>query len=136
MFDIVITATGILHQPAYPDIEGLDRFAGACFHTARWDDEMALEGTRVGIIGTGSTAAQIVGAITDQVGEMVVFQRTPQWMAPLPQKHYSRAWRRALQLFPFLRRVAYNFHFRLMVNQFSAATVGDKKKQAGFSRRA
>jgi cation diffusion facilitator CzcD-associated flavoprotein CzcO len=134
IFDIVLTATGILHQPMYPDIEGLDSFAGNCFHTARWDHSVALEGKRVGIIGTGSTAAQIVGAITDKVGEMFVFQRTPQWMAPLPQKKYSWAWRATLRLLPFLRRKAYDFYMRLMVDHFAAATVGDKAKQAGIQK--
>lgn len=84
-----LTATGVLHQPVTPDIDGLDSFEGACFHSSRWDHSIGLAGKRVGIIGSGSTAAQIVGAITDRVGEMHVFQRTPQWMAPRPQKKYS-----------------------------------------------
>ena len=88
-FDFVISATGILHHPAYPDIAGLDSFKGAMFHTTRWDDSVALEGKRVGIIGTGSTSAQIVGEITKKVGHMSVFQRTPHWVAPLPQKKYG-----------------------------------------------
>ncbi|MFN2164770.1 MAG: flavin-containing monooxygenase, partial [Anaerolineae bacterium] len=134
IFDLVIAATGILHRPAYPDIEGLQSFRGPCFHTARWDHSVDLAGKRVGIIGTGSTAAQIVGAITDQVGEMHVFQRTPQWMAPLPQKRYSPTWRLALRLFPFLRRMAYKFHMGLLVKHFAAATVGDRAQQQRIQR--
>ena len=61
IFDVVISATGVLHHPAFPDIEGLETFQGAKFHTAQWDHSVALEGKRVGIIGTGSTAAQVVG---------------------------------------------------------------------------
>ena len=60
--DFVIAATGVLHHPAYPDIDGLDSFAGTMFHTARWDHEARLAGKRVGVVGTGSTASQIVGA--------------------------------------------------------------------------
>lgn len=82
--DFVIAATGVLHHPAYPDIEGLDRFEGAQFHSARWDHAVQLEGQRVGIIGTGSTAVQIVSAVGDTVGELHLFQRTPQWILPMP----------------------------------------------------
>ncbi len=80
--DVVIAATGVLHHPRYPDIEGLDTFAGAMFHSSRWDHDVSLEGARVGVIGTGSTAVQIVGAIVDQVGHLDLFQRTPQWVLP------------------------------------------------------
>ena len=46
-FDVVIAATGVLHHPRYPDIDGLDTFAGACFHSARWDHDVVLDGARV-----------------------------------------------------------------------------------------
>ncbi len=133
-FDVIIAATGVLHQPAYPDIEGLDNFEGACFHSARWDHSVALAGKRVGIIGTGSTAAQIVGAITDKVGEMRVFQRTPQWMAPLPQKKYSTWWNRMMARFPFMQRLSYHYYFQQMLRTFSAATVGNKFMLALMSK--
>jgi cation diffusion facilitator CzcD-associated flavoprotein CzcO len=74
--DVVIAATGVLHRPSYPAIAGLDAFAGTCFHSARWDHGVPLAGKRVGVIGTGSSAVQIVGALVDQVGELVLFQRT------------------------------------------------------------
>jgi cation diffusion facilitator CzcD-associated flavoprotein CzcO len=74
--DFVIAATGVLHHPVYPEIAGLDSFAGACFHSARWDRSTALHGKRVGIIGTGSTATQILPAIVDRVTHVSLFQRT------------------------------------------------------------
>jgi cation diffusion facilitator CzcD-associated flavoprotein CzcO len=134
IYDVVIAATGILHQPAYPDIAGLDSFEGASFHSARWDHSVELEGKRVGIIGTGSTAAQIVGEITAKVGEMVVFQRTPQWMIPLPQKRYSDLWKRVLRRLPFLQRLAYQLYFKATLRTFGAATVGNKKMQQRLSK--
>ncbi|MGH0036326.1 MAG: flavin-containing monooxygenase [Myxococcota bacterium] len=133
-YDVVVSATGILHKPAYPDIEGLDGFEGECFHSARWDHDVPLAGRRVGVIGTGSTAAQIVGAITDEVGEMHVFQRTPQWMAPLSQKKYSEPWKRLLRAFPFLQRLVYRYYFETLVRTFAAATVGDERKQRWLGR--
>ncbi len=80
--DFVIAATGVLHHPNMPDIPGLESFAGDCFHSARWDSSAELKGKRVGVIGTGSSAVQIVGAATSAVGKMSLFQRTAQWVAP------------------------------------------------------
>ena len=87
--DFVIAATGVLHHPAYPDIEGLDSFAGAMFHSARWNHEVPLAGKRVGVIGTGSSAIQIVSALVDEVAELVLFQRTAQWIMPVDNPAYS-----------------------------------------------
>ena len=83
-FDAVICCTGVLHHPKYPDIEGLDSFAGDSFHTARWNHDVDLKGKRVGIIGTGSTAMQVTSAIIGDVGHLSLFQRTAQWVVPLP----------------------------------------------------
>ncbi|HME70669.1 MAG TPA: NAD(P)/FAD-dependent oxidoreductase [Myxococcota bacterium] len=91
--DVVIAATGVLHHPRVPSIEGLDRFGGALFHSARWDHAVKLEGRRVGIVGTGSTAVQIVSAIVDRVAELSLFQRTAQWIMPQENPAYSEAQR-------------------------------------------
>ena len=82
--DVVIAATGVLHHPRYPDIDGLDQFDGPAFHSARWDHDVKLAGARVGIIGTGSSAVQMVCALADTVGELRLFQRTPQWILAVP----------------------------------------------------
>lgn len=80
--DVVIAATGVLHHPNIPAIPGLDSFHGAMFHSSRWDHDVALETARVGVIGTGSTATQIVGAIAHRVKKLTLFQRTAQWIMP------------------------------------------------------
>ncbi len=129
IFDFLISATGILHHPNYPDIKGIDSFKGAMFHTARWDDSVSLEGKRVGIIGTGSTSAQIVGAVTEKVKKMSVFQRTPHWIAPLPQKKYSIIWKKILRACPWIHPHLSNFYKRHMLNTFAKATIGDVKEQ-------
>ena len=87
--DVVIAATGVLHHPRYPEIDGIDTFAGAMFHSARWDHRVQLDGTRIGIIGTGSTAIQIVSAIVDRVAALSLFQRTAQWVMPQENPAYS-----------------------------------------------
>lgn len=78
--DIVIAATGVLHVPSYPDIEGVDDFEGDIFHTARWDHSVPLDGKRVAVIGTGSTGCQIVSGLYRRAAKISQFQRTAQWI--------------------------------------------------------
>ncbi len=87
--DVVIAATGVLHHPRMPELEGLESFAGAAFHSARWDHDVDLAGKRVGVVGTGSTAVQIVSAIVDDVAHLDLFQRTPQWILPQPNPEFA-----------------------------------------------
>ncbi|HYD10176.1 MAG TPA: NAD(P)/FAD-dependent oxidoreductase, partial [Acidimicrobiales bacterium] len=73
----VVLANGILTTPKLARIDGMERFQGESFHTSRWDYDVSLEGKRVGIIGTGATAVQVIPEIAKVVGELYVFQRTP-----------------------------------------------------------
>ena len=88
--DFVIAATGVLHHPAYPKLEGLGCFEGAVFHSARWNHGVSLAGKRVGVVGTGSSAIQIVSALVDPVAELTLFQRTAQWIMPSANPAYSQ----------------------------------------------
>ncbi len=88
-FDVVIAATGVLHHPRYPDLDGLDSFRGEHFHSARWPDGLGLDGRRVGIVGTGSTAVQMVSALVDRVARLSLFQRTAQWIMPQENPAYT-----------------------------------------------
>lgn len=87
--DFVIAATGVLHHPNIPDFEGASTFNGEIFHSARWNHNVPIAGRRVGVVGTGSTATQIVTAIVGDVSELVLFQRTPQWIMPVENPMYS-----------------------------------------------
>src|SRR4030095_8279539 len=89
--DVVIAATGVLHHPNVPDLLGLERFEGALFHSARWDHGVRLDGRRIGIVGTGSTAVQIVSALIDRVGKLSLFQRTAQWIMPQENPAYAES---------------------------------------------
>ena len=85
---LLITALGPLSAYTLPSIPGRDSFEGAAYHTARWPKEgVDFRGKRVGIIGTGATAIQTIQTIAKEVGHLTVFQRTPNWAAPL---HNSR----------------------------------------------
>jgi cation diffusion facilitator CzcD-associated flavoprotein CzcO len=98
--DVVIAATGVLHHPAYPAFEGLDAFEGTVFHSARWNHDVPLAGRRVGVVGTGSSAIQIVSAVVDQVAELVLFQRTAQWITPVENPPYGEAEKAAFRAHP------------------------------------
>lgn len=78
----VISAVGQLNRPQLPDIAGMDRFRGELFHSARWPEDLDLRGKRVTVVGSGASAMQIVPAIADDVAELTVLQRSPQWAAP------------------------------------------------------
>ena len=73
----LIHANGILTTPKLARIEGMETFQGESFHTSRWKYDVALDGKRVGIIGTGATAVQVIPELAKIVGELYVFQRTP-----------------------------------------------------------
>ena len=67
-FNAVISALGLLNVPRYPDWPGLDTFKGPKFHTARWEHHHELDGKHVAVVGTGSTAAQVVPALARVAG--------------------------------------------------------------------
>jgi cation diffusion facilitator CzcD-associated flavoprotein CzcO len=80
----VVMAVGLLSAPTLPRIEGMGDFKGRSFHTFHWPHEpVDMAGMKVAIIGTGATAIQVIGEIADKVGELTVFQRRPNWSAPL-----------------------------------------------------
>ena len=91
-----------LTQPIVPDIPGRDSFAGAAFHSARWDSRYPLDGKRVAVIGTGASSIQIVPSIAPQVGRLLVYQRTPPWIVPRPDRDISPAERERFRRHPAL----------------------------------
>ncbi len=91
----LVSATGGLSQPAYPDIPGLGQFAGPVFHSARWRHDVELAGKHVAVIGTGASAIQFVPQIAPEVAQLDLYQRTPPWVIPKPD-HPIRGLRRWL----------------------------------------
>ncbi|MFV0306939.1 MAG: flavin-containing monooxygenase [Desertimonas sp.] len=88
----LLTAIGLISAPTYPRYEGMDEFAGRSFHTFDWPHEgVDLGGKRVAVIGTGATAVQVIGAIAPTVGALTVFQRRPNWCAPLHNRPIDEA---------------------------------------------
>jgi len=80
----MIMALGLLSMPTLPRFDGMDDFKGPSFHTFHWPhDPVDLAGKKVAIIGTGATAIQVIAEIADKVGDLKIFQRRPNWSAPL-----------------------------------------------------
>ncbi len=131
--ELLVTATGFLHHPRVPPIDGLERFAGRALHSARWPDDLpfeALKDKRVAVIGTGSTGVQIATALGGEVKRLLVFQRTAQWIVPVPNRQYSRIARAAFGALPALNRFAYRGYQRQFEALLGVAVIRD-----GWQRR-
>ena len=94
----VITAVGILSAHYIPNFEGLDTYQGAWCHTGRWPKEgMDLAGKRVGVVGTGASAVQLIPEIAGEVEQLTVFQRTANYCAPLRNSQIDDEWQRRIK---------------------------------------
>jgi cation diffusion facilitator CzcD-associated flavoprotein CzcO len=87
--EVVISALGVFNELAWPDIEGLDCFAGTAFHSARWDGSHDLTGETVGVIGSAASAVQLVPEIVKTAGQIHLFQRTANWVLPKEDDPYD-----------------------------------------------
>ena len=86
----LIAGVGLLSQPTMPKIEGVEDFEGPSFHTSRWPHKpVNFSNKRVGIIGTGASGVQAIQEICKNVGQLTVFQRRPNWCAPLHNSQIS-----------------------------------------------
>jgi 4-hydroxyacetophenone monooxygenase len=99
---VLISAVGQLNRPNYPDIKGREKFGGSHFHSARWDHSIDLAGKRVGVIGTGASAAQFVPQIARTASQVSVLARTVPWLLPTPllQEEVAPAQRWLLENIP------------------------------------
>ena len=79
---VLVPAPGLLSEPSSPELPGLERFTGNSFHTAEWDHSDDLTGRRVGLVGSGASAVQVVPEIQPLVAKLHLFQRTPPWVIP------------------------------------------------------
>ncbi len=102
----LVSGCGGLSRPSYPDIPGLDSFEGTLFHSARWHHDAPLEGKTVGVIGTGASAIQIVPSIAPSVGKLELFQRTPPWILPKPDRAITADEQRRFRRLPFTQKLA------------------------------
>jgi len=109
--DVLVSGSGGLVEPRYPDVPGRESFAGPAFHSARWDHGVDLTGKRVAVIGTGASAAQFVPELTRVAAKVVLFQRTPPWVLPRADRTYSELQRRLGRRVPATLRCVRAGHY-------------------------
>lgn len=103
--EVLISAMGALSNPSIPAIPGREAFAGASFHSSRWDHEHDLSGERVAVVGTGASAAQLIPKIAPRVAQLTVFQRTPHWVLPSPDRPTTARARRIYRRFALAQKL-------------------------------
>jgi cation diffusion facilitator CzcD-associated flavoprotein CzcO len=101
---VLVAGTGPLNKEKYPDIPGLDSFAGKMFHTSSWNHQIDIKGKKVAVVGTGASAIQVIPAIAPMVEKLLVFQRTPAWVIPRPSRTISSFERKVFAKFPFVQQ--------------------------------
>jgi cation diffusion facilitator CzcD-associated flavoprotein CzcO len=91
----LVAGVGALHIPNIPKLPGIERFTGEAFHSAQWNHDYDLTGKRVAVVGTGASAVQFIPRIAPDVARLTVFQRTPPWVMPKPDREMP-GWVRTL----------------------------------------
>ena len=133
----LVAAVGPLAATNMPDIKGLDTFGGETFHTSKWPEKVELSGKRVGVIGTGSTGIQLITAIAPEVGQLTVFQRSPQYSVPVGNGPVSEEYLRELrENYDQLWEDARNSLFAMGFKESTLATmsVSEEERNAIFQK--
>ncbi len=111
--NILINASGPLSTPVTPNFPGRDTFKGKTFHTNNWDHSFDYKGKRVAIIGSGASAAQAIPAIAADCGKLHVFQRSPHWVLPRPDRTFSPFQRKLLSFRPLYKALRTSIYWSL-----------------------
>lgn len=98
--EMLIVSAGRLSEPRIPDIPGLESFPGRIFHSSRWDEHAELAGKRIGVVGTGASAVQLVPHLAAVAESLVLFQRSAPYVVPRADRAYSDAEKRAFTVIP------------------------------------
>ena len=109
--DVLVLATGQLHQPAIPAIAGAESFAGHAFHSSRWDHDYSFAGKRAAVVGTGASSVQLVPEVAKVAHRLTVFQRTGNWFLPRRNRSYPGPVRAAIEHVPGLQALRRRFVF-------------------------
>ncbi|MBB2990035.1 cyclohexanone monooxygenase [Mycolicibacterium iranicum] len=104
-FDVVVSAVGLFTAPVMPDLVEEEPFTGTLMHTARWDHSVDLRGARVAVLGTGSTAAQLVPEVAKQAAQVYSVQRSPTWVLPKPDRPYTDREKWAFAHIPLAKKI-------------------------------
>lgn len=125
-FQFVISVTGGLFKPQWPEIPGVEDFEGASWHSARWNDDYDLTGKKVAVVGSAASAVQIVPQIAPKTEQLYLLQRTPNWIMPR-NNHAYPGWMKALfRRVPFTREL-HRRHIEHLSRGVLGAFTGNKK---------
>ena len=105
VFDVVVSAVGLFTRPVMPDLVESEPFTGTLMHTARWDHAVDLAGRRVAVLGTGSTAAQLIPEVAKVAERVYSVQRSPTWILPKPDRAYSEREKWVFRNIPLAKRI-------------------------------
>ena len=104
-FDVVVSAVGLFTQPVLPDLVEQEPFTGTVMHSSRWDHSIDLTGKRVAVLGTGSTASQLIPELVKVAGTVYSVQRSPTWILPKPDRPYTATERWVFEHIPFAKKL-------------------------------
>jgi cyclohexanone monooxygenase len=104
-FDVVVSAVGLFTQPLLPELYEEEPFAGTVMHTARWDHSVDLTDARVAVLGTGSTAAQLIPEVAKVAAKVYSVQRSPTWILPKPDRAYTEREKWLFAHVPFAKKI-------------------------------
>lgn len=130
--DILISAVGQLSRPRLPDIKGVETFQGTSFHSAGWDHNFDPTGKKIAVVGAGASAIQFVPHLADAAGELLVFQRSANYIMPKPDSPYHSLHKTLYHRIPFTQQIERGGIWTIM-EQFSrgfndASRVGKVNK--------
>jgi cyclohexanone monooxygenase len=103
-FDVLVSAVGLFTQPVMPDLVEQEPFTGTVMHSSRWDHSVDVAGARVAVLGTGSTASQLIPELTTVAAKVYSVQRSPTWILPKPDRPYSARERWVFEHVPFAKK--------------------------------
>ncbi len=138
--EVAVSAVGALADPKIPEIDGLERFRGRVFHSARWDHDHDLTDRDIAVIGTGASAVQFVPEIQPQVRRLHLFQRTPPWVMPRANPDIPATWQRRFRRSPralhALRRAVFSLleSFHVMFTHPRLTRVSERRARRHIAR--
>lgn len=110
----IINGFGGLHKASIPDFEGLDSFQGAMMHSAEWDHSAVFDNKRIAVIGSAASAIQIIPELAKVASKLTIFQRTPNYIAPRGDRHYTDKEKKRFARWPWLQRFYRWFLYKRM----------------------
>lgn len=119
---VVVSAVGLLNVPRYPNWPGMESFSGPKVHTSGWSPDLDVSGRTVAVVGSGSTAAQLVPALSEAAAKVLMFQREPGWILPKGDRAFTQEEREALNSRAAQRLVRYGMLWRREKAQYRNAS--------------